>query len=880
MPLKILFPPKLGFSRIIIILILFFSSISANSQCSGNDTSITVFGDDLPKPSNQAINLFSLLGGGAVPGGTWTDDLFSGGLNLTTGILNAQIINKSGVYTYTYTSTIGCADNSATITVIIGGYAGVPAPTASACSDNSNFDLFQVFDGNALSPQSNGIWSDNDGTGALTGSILDAGIATLGTHSFTYTMPAIGTCPARSSTVNVTVFRAPESGVASNLWLCSSEYLTFNTNFNLNSLLTGEDANGTWTESGTAELSGPLDSTVDVRHIYDTFGAGAYSFTYAVPSTNPICKVKKSTVTIIIEKQLDFTGATFNVIDHLCEDFLGVPVAVDLFQGIQKIPNGAYDVTYTISGVPSPITITEVFIDGKMKLFIPYSNFVQVGTYTIAITNIVRKPDSGICTTILGTLSDVLKIVPIPRIDNATLSFGPVCKGSGAAVEISGDTNLTDGNYKIDYNLSGSNTAVAKQAVFSVTSGVGNFAIPANLIPVEGKTTISITKIKNGTTGCTNTSTLSKDFVINALTVVPSFSMIINAICQNQPISVSLSGLGSLTNITLKYNLIGTVTTINQTVTIPVSSGNASFTILSASFINIGTGITSLVITDLIDNDGGCGVLITNGTKNFTINAVPNVPITNDEKFCKSDNKTIADLSPKGIQYQWFDSLTSTTVLSASTLLVSGNYYVKEVNAVTGCESGRAMANVIINDVQVPTLNQDGQNFCGLDNPTLQNLTDNIATNGALTWFDAPINGNQIVSTELLVDGFTYYGFNFSSDTNCYSDALEVTVSLSNCNVTPGFFIPDGFSPNGDAVNDTFSIPDIEFIYPNYSLEIYNRYGNLMFTGNINKPNWDGKSSDANIAIDGFAPNGVYFYIINYNKGNKPPKQGRLYLNR
>ncbi|HEU4496649.1 MAG TPA: gliding motility-associated C-terminal domain-containing protein, partial [Flavobacterium sp.] len=60
---------------------------------------------------------------------------------------------------------------------------------------------------------------------------------------------------------------------------------------------------------------------------------------------------------------------------------------------------------------------------------------------------------------------------------------------------------------------------------------------------------------------------------------------------------------------------------------------------------------------------------------------------------------------------------------------------------------------------------------------------------------------------------------------------------------------------------------------------IYNRYGNLMYKGNRNTPDWDGRGNKAAVS-DGMAPNGVYFYIVNFNKGNKPPKQGRLYLNR
>ena len=77
-----------------------------------------------------------------------------------------------------------------------------------------------------------------------------------------------------------------------------------------------------------------------------------------------------------------------------------------------------------------------------------------------------------------------------------------------------------------------------------------------------------------------------------------------------------------------------------------------------------------------------------------------------------------------------------------------------------------------------------------------------------------------------------------------------------------------------------FRIPGIEFIYPDYVLEIYNRYGTVLFKGNKNKPQWDGRSSQEANSIDGIAANGIYFYILYYNKNNKGPKQGRLYLNR
>jgi gliding motility-associated-like protein len=151
---------------------------------------------------------------------------------------------------------------------------------------------------------------------------------------------------------------------------------------------------------------------------------------------------------------------------------------------------------------------------------------------------------------------------------------------------------------------------------------------------------------------------------------------------------------------------------------------------------------------------------------------------------------------------------------------------------------------------------------------------------GNIQWYDALKNGNLLADTDLLSDGATYYGFNFDSNTNCTSSPLTVTVSLKDCIATPeNFFIPDGFSPNGDGTNDFFQIQNIEFVYPNYTIEIFNRYGNVLFMGDVNKPAWDGKNTNSNF-ISGDSATGVYFYIINYNKDNLPPLQGQLYLNR
>jgi hypothetical protein len=63
-------------------------------------------------------------------------------------------------------------------------------------------------------------------------------------------------------------------------------------------------------------------------------------------------------------------------------------------------------------------------------------------------------------------------------------------------------------------------------------------------------------------------------------------------------------------------------------------------------------------------------------------------------------------------------------------------------------------------------------------------------------------------------------------------------------------------------------------------MEIYNRYGNLIYKGNASSPRFNGKSNQSGTIGSGDLPVGVYFYIFNYNDGINKHEQGRLYLSR
>ena len=88
----------------------------------------------------------------------------------------------------------------------------------------------------------------------------------------------------------------------------------------------------------------------------------------------------------------------------------------------------------------------------------------------------------------------------------------------------------------------------------------------------------------------------------------------------------------------------------------------------------------------------------------------------------------------------------------------------------------------------------------------------------------------------------------------CKSTMVSVLVKCD------GLIIYNGFSPNGDGVNDTFKIDGLE-AYESHKLMVFNRWGNkVLQTDNYNN-DWDGYWDDKRL------PFGTYFYVLELNGG-------------
>ena len=94
------------------------------------------------------------------------------------------------------------------------------------------------------------------------------------------------------------------------------------------------------------------------------------------------------------------------------------------------------------------------------------------------------------------------------------------------------------------------------------------------------------------------------------------------------------------------------------------------------------------------------------------------------------------------------------------------------------------------------------------------------------------------------------------SDDGCH-DTIEVPVDIKT---TMSFFIPSSFTPDANGLNDWFAPIGAEM--PDYTLQIFNRWGQLLFS-ETGKPQWNGYYKNQQL------PLGMYIYTIRINNPAK-----------
>jgi len=170
-----------------------------------------------------------------------------------------------------------------------------------------------------------------------------------------------------------------------------------------------------------------------------------------------------------------------------------------------------------------------------------------------------------------------------------------------------------------------------------------------------------------------------------------------------------------------------------------------------------------------------------------------------------------------------------------------------KLDGVLPCLQGTAEQEVLIQDFPKPNLGSDI--FLGKGNST----TLKGAVEGGVTYSWLPVTGlnnpaiaNPVVSATQTQE----YSLTVFSSNGCKGEGKVSVV------VYQPIYIPTAFTPNGDNNNELWELSGLE-VYPNPEVQIFNRWGNIIFYSRGNYTPFDGTDGSKPL------PEGMYVYKIN-----------------
>lgn len=271
-------------------------------------------------------------------------------------------------------------------------------------------------------------------------------------------------------------------------------------------------------------------------------------------------------------------------------------------------------------------------------------------------------------------------------------------------------------------------------------------------------------------------------------------------------------------------------------------------------------GLETIVITV---ESGGC---ITGIGDSLVINLHDFLPMQInplDTTICPGASVTITASGANTYSWSPGETLNTTsgdeviaTPTENTTYAVTGNYF--------GC------VNTVYSEVSLsPPLGNAG-------NDTTIIISESAVLNGSggteYVWTPAgTLNDPTLQNPTATPLVTTTYTVTVTDDNGCVSTD-EVTVYVSN---TPVIVFPNAFTPNGDGFNDFYNLVN-RGVLAALDLQIYNRWGEMIYEGNLGSTGWDGTFNGET------QPVGTYAYMFSASDfdGNTYTAQGNFTLVR
>jgi len=846
-----------------------YTLVVSNGSCLSTPATVSVV-NNLVAPTLPAIAVSSTIncinttatvtatGSGVTY--TWS------GPSITSGNGTATITaNVGGTYNYTVTSTSnGCTSNS---NVAVSQNTAVPLNISSGAAINCTNNISSL---NADQPGYSYTWTapatGNINSGQSTATVLITGT---GIYTVTVQNPANGcfltTTVVPTTNTTVIIPNITNTPVIS----CNNPTATLNST-------PGSGVTYTWSTTG-----GNIISSTNIQNAGINAGG---TYTLAVTNTTNGCI---GTRTIAITTNT-VPPSALNINPNTV--VLACPAQTAVLTGSAT---GATSFSWTAPSAGS------ILSGANTATALVTSS--GVGVFTMVATA------ANGCSSILTATVSPNTNAPTFSLSNGSPSITCANNSPSVSVNLTSTVAILSYSWNPSTGISGpTNTSVVTftaagsyTAVITATNG----CISTAVVPVGTATTPPAVVAGTGTAqilSCTN----------SVVTISPSFT----PASSNYTYTWSGPGIvGSPNNSSVQVNQTGTYSlSVTNTLTgcssaaftVPVTGNNTSpdLNVSSSSSVGIGcspsTSTVNLTATSTVAVSYNWSTGATTAVISTNVPGIYTVTVTDNSNNCSTTQTIAVANSSTSPAFTATPAGTLPCGTSSGTVLVnavSTNTNISYTWFGNGIISGSNTANASINSAGMYTVVAFDNTTGCITTSTLIIPQPTVVANFSVT----VVTGMAPLSVDFTNNslGATTYNWTFgngsvstsTNPSNVYPTSGNYTVTLVSSNglcsdtytleikVNGGLgSIPEIFTPNGDGKNDPFYIPGLDN-YPKNKLQIFNRWGNIVYEAAPYKNDWDGSPNKTSMGT-GKLPVGTYFYILDLGVETEEVRKGFVQL--
>lgn len=256
------------------------------------------------------------------------------------------------------------------------------------------------------------------------------------------------------------------------------------------------------------------------------------------------------------------------------------------------------------------------------------------------------------------------------------------------------------------------------------------------------------------------------------------------------------------------------------------------------------TTTTTYTVT-VIDNSGNRQI----DSVTITVDPVVNVTAGPDATICFYDDSATIGLpsNPAADTYVWSPSTGLSCPTCPTTVAKPSSTTTYTLNANDGTCSNTSTVTVTVLPPPVVTATSPVTIHRG------ESVT--LGVNGLVsnfTWTpNSTLTGGNTATPTATPNTTTTYTV-IGRDANGCLGFDTVTVDVINDSL---LIFYNTFTPNGDGINDTWYIGNID-LFPNNEVVVYNRYGKVVYRANGYLNQWNGTSLGTNL------PDATYYYLV------------------